>query len=59
MPRVYIAYYIDPSGVTKAHYNLTASNDESAVKEAQQYLDRHQSIEVWNGSRRVARLTRD
>jgi hypothetical protein len=59
MPKVYIAYHIDHSGVAQAKYHLVASEDGSAVQEARKYLANHESIEVWNGSRRVAHLTRD
>ena len=59
MPRVYIAYHVDLWEGATAHYKLAATEDEPAVEEARRYLARHQSIEVWNGSRRVARLVRE
>jgi hypothetical protein len=59
MPKVYIAYHVDLSGVALANYRLVASDDETAVQEARRYLENHESVEVWNGSRRVARLTQE
>jgi hypothetical protein len=59
MPNVYIAYHVDLSGATKANYNLAATDDVSAREEARKYLAHHETIEVWNGSRCVAHLTRE
>jgi len=53
-----MAYHVNLHGEATANYHLVATDDESAVKEARQYLSNHESIEVWNGSRSVARLTR-
>jgi len=58
MPLVYIAYHVDPSGATKANYKLAATDDQTAVQEAHRYLATHETVEVWRGSRHVARLTR-
>jgi hypothetical protein len=51
------ASHVDLSGVARPNYRLVAS--DSAVQEARRYLEKHKTIEVWNGSRRVARLTRE
>jgi hypothetical protein len=59
IPRVYVAYHVNLDGTAEANYHLVATDDESAVREARQYLAEHESIEVWNGSRSVARLTRE
>jgi hypothetical protein len=59
IPHVYIAYHVNLDGTTEANYHLQATDDESAIKEARQYLASHESIEIWNGSRSVARLKRD
>jgi hypothetical protein len=56
---VYVAYDVSLDGTAEANTTTLATDDESAVKEARQYLADHETIEVWNGSRSVARLTRD
>lgn len=58
MPK-FIAYAVDLSGVAMARYDLAATEQESAEREAVQYLDYHPVIEVWSDEhRRVARLVR-
>ena len=54
------AFAVDINGTALARYDLTATEKESAEQEAQQYLERHQVIEVWSDDhRRVARIVRD
>jgi hypothetical protein len=55
----YVAHYVDLSGVSKAAYELKATDDDQAKDEAREYLKLHHSIEVRQGVRWVARLVRD
>jgi len=55
----FIAFAVDAFG-TLARYDLAASEAEAAEQESRQYLDRHQTIEVWSDDhRRVARIVRN
>jgi hypothetical protein len=55
----FIAFAVDMSGRPEARYDLVASEEEAATQKARQYLDRHQTIEVWSDDhRRVARIVR-
>jgi hypothetical protein len=57
--RTFTAYGVDLSGIALAHYDLTATEKESAEQEAKRYLEQHAVIEVWSDEhRRVARLVR-
>ncbi|WP_024516210.1 hypothetical protein [Bradyrhizobium sp. Tv2a-2] len=55
----YIAYAVDVSGIANATYELQCANDEDAEDRVRELLEAHQTIELWEGVRRVARLTRD
>jgi hypothetical protein len=55
----YVAHYVNIFGASQAAYELQAKDDEAAKAEGREYLRRHPSIEVWDGSRWVARFTRD
>jgi hypothetical protein len=57
IPHVYLAYHVNLDGTAEANYHLQVTDNESAIKEARQYLANHENIEVWNRSRSVARLT--
>jgi hypothetical protein len=55
----YRAHAVDPNGVSLADYEFECSTDEDAKRRACTYLNLHPVIEVWEGVRRVTRLTRD
>jgi hypothetical protein len=58
MPR-FTAFAVDINGTALARYDLAATEKESAEREARQYLEQHQVIEVWSHDhRRVARIAR-
>jgi hypothetical protein len=52
----YFAYHVDLQGIARASYELQGTEDSSAVAEARYFLKFHQSLEVWQGARWVARL---
>ena len=55
----FAAFALDINGTALARYDLAATEKESAEREARQYLERHQVIEVWSDDhRRVARIVR-
>ena len=55
----FIAFAVDMSGTPEARYDLVADDADAAVQEARQYLDRHQTIEVWSTDHwRVVRIVR-
>ena len=55
----FIAFAVDAFGTPLAMYDLATSEAEAAEQEARQYLDRHQTIEVWSDDhRRFARIVR-
>jgi hypothetical protein len=54
----YVAFAEDLSGVGHATYELECVDDNDAKHRAEIFLEAHAAIEVWNGMRRVARLTR-
>ena len=54
----YVAYAVDLWGVVHATYELECVDDNDAKHRAEIFLEAHAAIEVWNGMRRVARLTR-
>lgn len=54
----YVAYAVDLSGVVLAIYELECAGDDEARHRAEKFLAAHPTIEVWDGVRRVARLTR-
>ena len=55
----FFAYHVDLRGVTRASYELHATDDEGAKSEARQLLKLHPSIEVWQGARWVVRFVRE
>jgi hypothetical protein len=55
----YKAHAVDVDGVSRAVYEFESANDQEAKYRAEGYLEAHPTIEVWEGVRRVARLTRD
>jgi hypothetical protein len=54
----YVVHATDLSGVALAAYEIEAGCDDDARRRAEIYLEAHPSIEIWDGVRRVARLTR-
>jgi hypothetical protein len=55
----FVAFAVDISGAALVHYDLAATEKESAEQEARHYLEQHQVIEVWSDDqRRVARFVR-
>ena len=54
----YVAYAVDLAGVAHATYEIECPNDDSAKQRAHKFLEAHPVVEVWQGVRRVARLTR-
>jgi hypothetical protein len=52
----YFAYHVDLYGVSRASYELKATDDAAAVSEARYFLKLHPSIEVWLAGRFVARF---
>ncbi|QIG95975.1 MULTISPECIES: hypothetical protein [unclassified Bradyrhizobium] len=54
----YVAFGVDPAGVARATYELRCSNDEEARRQAEDYLDAHEFIELWIDYKRIARLKR-
>jgi hypothetical protein len=55
----FAAFAVDINGTMLARYDLTATEEESGEREARQYLEQHQVIEVWSADhRRVARIVR-
>jgi hypothetical protein len=55
----YIAYAVDVFGIANATYELQCIDDEDAENRVRKLLDAHQTIELWEGVRRIARVTRD
>jgi hypothetical protein len=55
----YIAYAVDVFGIANATYELRCANDKDAEERVRELLEAHQTIELWEGLRRVALLTRD
>jgi hypothetical protein len=55
----YRAHAVDLHGVSLAVYEIECATDEEAKDRASSYLHAHPAIEVWQGVRRVVRLTRD
>lgn len=55
----YIAYAVDALGVASATYQVECIGDEDATDRARELLEAHMTIELWQGYRRVTRLTRD
>ena len=53
----YVAYAVDTFGVALATYEFLCANDADAEHRARKLLDAHQTIEIWQGTRRVG--TRD
>ncbi len=54
----YVAHAVDLSGVAQATYEIESDNDEEAKRSAQRFLEAHEAVELWKGTRRIARLTR-
>ncbi len=54
----YRAHAVDAYGVSLTDYEFECANDEAAISRANGYLQVHPIIEVWQGVRRVDRLTR-
>ena len=54
----YRTHAVDPYGVSLADYEFECTTDEEAKSRAARYLHVHPVVEIWQGVRRVARLTR-
>ncbi|WP_234683709.1 hypothetical protein [Bradyrhizobium monzae] len=54
----YVVHATDLSGVALAAYEIESGCDDDATRRAEIFLEAHPSIEIWDGVRRVARLTR-
>ena len=54
----YVAYAVDAFGVASATYEIECIGDDDATDSARELLDVHMTIELWQGFRRVKRLTR-
>jgi hypothetical protein len=54
----YRVHAVGISGISRTDYELDCSTDEEAKRRAVSYLNIHSSVEIWQGIRRVARLTR-
>jgi hypothetical protein len=54
----YVCYATDTFGVALATYELECSDDEEAKFRARPFLEAHPSLEIWEGVRLVARITR-
>jgi hypothetical protein len=54
----YVVHATDLSDVALATYEIEAGCDDDARRRAEIFLEAHLSIEIWDGLRRVARLTR-
>lgn len=54
----YVVHATDLSGVALAAYEIESGCDDDAMRRAEIFLEAHPSIEIWDGVRRVARLTR-
>lgn len=54
----YVVHATDLSGVALAAYEIESGCDDDATRRAEIFLEAHPSIEIWEGVRRVARLTR-
>lgn len=50
---------VDQFGVSLTAYELECAIDADAERRASTYLRIHPAVEVWQGIRRVARLTRE
>jgi hypothetical protein len=55
----YVVHATDLTGVALAAYEIEAGCDEHAGRRAEIFLEAHPSIEIWEGVRCVARLTRE
>jgi len=55
----YVAYAVDTFGVSLATYEFLCASDADAEHRARKLLEAHPTIEIWQGTRRVVRLTRD
>lgn len=54
----YVIHATDLSGVALAAYEIESGCDDDATRRAEIFPEAHPSIEIWDGVRRVARLTR-
>jgi hypothetical protein len=54
----YVAHATDLANVALATYEIEAGCDDDAKRRAQRFLEAHPAIEIWQGVRRVARLSR-
>jgi len=53
----YRVYVLDERGhITSPAHIIKCKDDDEATRRARQYLDGKPAAEVWNGSRRVARI---
>lgn len=43
----------------RAVYEIDSPTDEAAKERAEKLLDAHPAVEVWDGPRKIARLTRE
>ena len=55
----YVAYAVDSFGVAHATYEIECAADEDATHRVRKLLEAHPTIELWQGVRRVARMTQD
>ncbi|MCP3459654.1 hypothetical protein [Bradyrhizobium sp. CCGUVB23] len=54
----YVAHATDLANVALTVYEIEAGCDDDAKRRTQTFLQAHPAIEIWDGVRRVARLTR-
>jgi len=53
----YVARAVDQFGVSLATYEFECRSDEEARDRAGKYLEVHHTVDLWEGQRRVTRLT--
>jgi hypothetical protein len=59
MSAPYIAFAVDPSGTALARYDVAATDEATALKEAKEVLTGYPVIEVWDSNhRRIGRFKR-
>jgi hypothetical protein len=56
--RAYRAYLIDKDDHIHSHRVIDADNDDRALEVAKQYVD-GLDVEIWDGARKIARLSKD
>lgn len=55
----YVAYAFDLSGVARAVYEIDCPTDKDAQVRVEKFLEAHPAVEIWDGPRKIARLTRE